>query len=91
MGINVSSSRCGNCNIDSSELKLWIQKRFFEGYSTMELLTSATAEERLIISIVALVDVDDDALCEMIKGKDYFNENILSCRRNAKNLLKRML
>ena len=46
-------------NISKSSLRRWAQKKFHEGYSTLELMaTSKEPEERFAVVIVALLEVD---------------------------------
>ncbi len=73
------------CQIPMKELKKWADKRFKDGIPTVELIDHANNdEEREIISIVALLDVDDQTLCEMMGDADLPEHHIIHCRENVK-------
>ena len=67
-----------------------VQKKFVDGFSTVELLKEAqNDEEKDKVAIVALLDLDDGTVMHMLSDKKNGNEDfdILSCR----NWLKKML
>ena len=63
-------------------------KRYVEQRSTIELIQSSDdPHEREIISIVGMLDVDDDTLLEMMGNVDLPEHHILHCRQNVKHML----
>ncbi len=76
------------CQIPEEELQPWVTKRYREHHSTMELLRSTDdAHQKEIISIVALLDVDDATLLEMMGNVDLPEHHIIHCRQNVKAML----
>ena len=54
------------CQVPDNKLKKWAIKRFKDNISTIELLNQTDSdEEKEIISIVSLLDVDKEKLIEM--------------------------
>ena len=69
-------------------MRPWMIKRFQEHHSTMELLRSTDdPHEKEIISIVALLDVDDYTVLEMMGDVALPQHHILHCRQNVKKML----
>jgi len=50
-----------------------------------------TDEEREIISIVALLDVDDKTLCKMMGDVNLPEHHIIHCRENVKKIVMEMV
>ncbi|MCP4042911.1 MAG: hypothetical protein GY731_13295, partial [Gammaproteobacteria bacterium] len=58
----VRPTRCF-CEVPDDELRPWVVKRYIENRSTIELLNSTDSQhEKELISIVALLQVDDAVL-----------------------------
>jgi len=73
------------CAIPPEELKPWIIKRYAEQRSTVELLNSTRDErEREIITIVSMLDLDDDTVLELMRGVEETADHILACRLTVK-------
>ena len=76
------------CQIPEEELKPWVEKRYVEHQSTIELLHSTdNPHEKEIISIVAMLDVDEADLLTMMGDVDMPDHHILHCRENVKQML----
>ncbi len=76
------------CQIEEKELIPWVVKRYIENHSTTELLKSTDdIHEREIISIVALLDVDDTTLLELMGNVDLPDQHILHCREVIREML----
>lgn len=70
-----------------------VQKKFVDGFSTVELLKKAqNDEEKDKVAIVALLDLDDGTVMDMLSDKNNENEDfdILSCRIWLKKMLRNM-
>jgi len=70
-----------------------VQKKFVDGFSTVELLREVqNDEEKDKVAIVALLDLDDETVMRMLSdnknGKEDFD--ILSCRNWLKKMLRDM-
>ena len=76
------------CQVPDTELRPWAIKRFVDHCSTVDLLTSTDdPHQKELISIVALLDVDDDTMLEMMGNVDLPQHHILHCRQNVKQML----
>ncbi|MDQ7015576.1 MAG: hypothetical protein Q9N68_04275 [Gammaproteobacteria bacterium] len=76
------------CQISAEELWPWIEKRYQHGISTIELLNSTDdPHQQELISIVALLDVDDDTLLQAMKNVPLSEQHILACRESVKALM----
>jgi len=76
------------CQIPEEELKPWVEKRYVEHTPTIELLHSTdNPHEKEIISIVAMLDVDEETLLNMMGNVDLPDHHILHCRENVKQML----
>jgi hypothetical protein len=76
------------CQIPDADLRPWVTKRYVEHHSTVELLKSTDdPHEKEVISIVALLDVDDDTMLEMMGDVEMPKHHILHCRQNVKHML----
>jgi hypothetical protein len=77
------------CQIPESELRPWAIKRYKERHSTLELICSTDdPHEKEIISIVAMLDVDDETLLELMGDVDLPEHHILHCRESVKRMLE---
>lgn len=76
------------CQVPDDDLRPWVVKRYIEGISTLALLDSTDDPyEKELISIVALLDVDDETLLEMMGNVHLPQHHILHCRENVKTIL----
>ncbi len=76
------------CQFTEEELLPWVIKKFMEHVETLDLLTSTDdLTEREIISVVALLDVDEDTLLSVVQNVPRDKEYIIKCRNNARSLL----
>lgn len=76
------------CQIPEEELKPWVEKRYVEHRQTIELLRSTdNPHEKEIISIVAMLDVDEEAMLNMMGSVDRPDHHIIHCRENVKQML----
>jgi len=76
------------CQISAEELWPWIEKRHHQQISTMELLNSTDDHhQQELISIVALLDVDDEALLQAMQNVPLSEQHILECRESVKRLM----
>jgi len=79
------------CQIPKEELMKWAAKRFREGKSTIDLLKETTdPKEKEAISAVALLDVDEKTLLEMMADVSLPEHHILHCRTDVKKILKQL-
>ena len=70
-----------------------VQKKFVDGFSTVELLKEAqNDEEKDKVAIVALLDLDDETVMHMLSDNKngYEDFDILSCRNWLKKMLRNM-
>jgi len=76
------------CQIPEAELMYWVRKRYMERVPTLELLDSTDdPHEREVISIVSMLDVDEDTMLELMGNVDMPAHHIVHCREFAKKLL----
>ncbi|WP_461481223.1 hypothetical protein [Porticoccus sp.] len=76
------------CQVPDEDLRPWVVKRYVEGCSTLELLNSTDDPyHKELISIVALLDVDDETLLEMMGNVHLPQHHILHCRDNVRRIL----
>jgi hypothetical protein len=76
------------CQIPNEELQPWVHKRYIEHRPTVELIHSTDdPHEKEIISIVALLDVDEKSMLEMMGDVDKPEHHIIHCRENVKHML----
>ena len=76
------------CEIPEAQMQPWIIKKFKEHISTLALMQSTDdPSEKEIISIVALIDLDDITMLKMMEAVDLPQEHILECRLHAKQLV----
>jgi len=91
-GMNREGIKCSLCSIPIDEIGYWAEKRFIEGISTVELLHQAESDrEREIITVVGMLDVDDDKLDGMLKAAKECDCNIFACRSKLKDWLRNRL
>jgi len=76
------------CHFSTDELRPWVVKKYRDHISTTELLKSTTdPHEREIISIVALLDVDEATLSRMMGDINMEEHQFLHCREKVKRML----
>jgi hypothetical protein len=76
------------CQIPDEELRPWVEKRYVEHRSTLDLLSSTNdPHEKEVIIIVALLDIDDQTMLEMMGDVDLPEHHILDCRRHVRKML----
>jgi len=76
------------CQYTEEELLPWVRKRYQEHRETIDLLTSTDDfSQKEMISIVALLDVDEATLLAMMKNVPRDDDHIIECRNNARLLL----
>ncbi len=76
------------CQIPDDELRAWVSKRYHQNCSTMELMQSTEdPHERELISIVAMLDVPDEVLLEVMCNAGMSDEHLIHCRSKAKAML----
>jgi hypothetical protein len=77
------------CQVSPEELLFWARKRYIENIPTLDLLNSVhEARQKEIISIVALLDADDESLLEMMGDVNLPDHHILHCREEVKKMIK---
>ncbi len=83
----VRPTRCF-CEVPDDELRPWVVKRYIENRSTIELLNSTDSQhEKELISIVALLQVDDAILLAIMRDVNQSKEHILKCREAVREML----
>ena len=76
------------CEIPDAELKPWVEKRYRENRPTVELIHSTDdPRQKEIISIVALLDVDEESMLRMMGDVNKPTHHIIHCRENVKRML----
>lgn len=76
------------CEIPEEELRPWVDKRYREHRPTIELIHSTDdPHEKEIISIVALLDVDEASMLAMMGDVSKPEHHIIHCRENVKRML----
>ena len=86
----VRPSRCF-CAIPEDAVRPWIVRRYVEQRPTLELLRSTnSAEEKAIITMVALLDLDDRTVLNLMRNAGQTDDHVLACRRRVKRLWRRL-
>lgn len=76
------------CEIPEAELRPWVEKKHHLRQSTFELMQSTDdPHEKEIISIVALLDVDEDTMVRMMGGVKKPTHHIIHCRQDIEHML----
>jgi len=76
------------CTIPPSELIPWMQEKYVKGLSTMELMQKAvTPRDRELVTIIAMLDVDEKELDRMLHHQTKPGCNLKHCRDAVKKLL----
>jgi len=78
---------------DFDNIALYARKRFFEGYSTIELLQQATTiREKEEIALVAMMDIDDSTVSNLQLTCQYAEKcQVTSCRKVIKQMIENEL
>ncbi len=76
------------CEIPDDELRPWVDKRYRENRPTIELIHSTDVpRQKEIISIVALLDVDEQSMLKLMGDVNKPEHHIIHCRENVKHML----
>ncbi len=76
------------CQIELEDLKPWVIERFVKNRKTIDLLNSTDdPREREIISIISLLDVEEEYMLNMMGDVDLPQHHIIHCRENVKKIL----
>lgn len=76
------------CQVPEPELLFWMRKRYVEGISTIELINSTEdSHEREVISIVSMLDLDEDEMLELMGDVEKPVHHIVHCREKLKQML----
>lgn len=87
---HIQPSRCF-CQIPDKEFKKWLIKRYRDGIQTAELMASTDdPHERELIGIVALFDVDDEKMMQMMGNVNLPEHHILHCRDNIRAMIEKI-
>lgn len=76
------------CQIPKKDLQHWFHKRYNEHHSTIYLLSHTDDPyEKEVISIVALLDLDDKIVTEMMGDVNKPEHHVLHCRKEIQSML----
>jgi hypothetical protein len=76
------------CKIPPSELVKWMHEKYVNNLTTMELMQkAATPFEREMVTIIAMLDVDEKELDRMLHHETKPGCNLKHCRDAVKKLL----
>jgi hypothetical protein len=76
------------CKIPPAELAKWMHDKYINNLSTMELMQkAATPYERELVTIIAMLDVDEKELDRMLHHETKPGCNLKHCRDAVKKLL----
>ncbi len=76
------------CEIPEEELRPWAEKKFKEHLSTLDLIRSTDdPRQKEIISIVALLDVDEETMLQMMGDVQQPTHHIIHCRESVRQML----
>ena len=76
------------CQVPDEEMRPWVEKRYVDHIPTMELLQSTEdAHDKEVISIVSMLDVDDDTLVSTMAEVDMPDSHIIACREKVRHML----
>jgi len=80
------------CQIPLAELEMWFNKHYQQGIPTLELLAAANnAHEREVISIVAMFELDDASVLQLMGDVSLPEHHILHCREYFREKLQQCL
>jgi hypothetical protein len=76
------------CQLPLNDLKHWAEKRYREHISTLDLLRSAPDQhDKEVISAVAMLDLDETTMLEMMGDVDMPDHHLVHCRQQVRDLL----
>jgi len=76
------------CQVPDEEMRPWVEKRYVDHVSTMKLLQSTDdPHEKEVISIVSMLDVDEDTLLNTMGDVDMPDHHVIQCRENVRRML----
>lgn len=77
------------CEVPLEELRFWATKHFHDHIPTMELLHSTTnPHEKEVISMVAMLELDDDTMVRLMGQINRTDQHILTCRHRIQQMLE---
>jgi len=77
------------CRIGTDKLEKWFIKHFVEGVPTLDLLNSTTdTNEKEAICVVAMFELDEKSMLEMMGDVNLPEHHIIHCREHFKKKLK---
>ncbi|MBI4387485.1 MAG: hypothetical protein HY582_00375 [Candidatus Omnitrophica bacterium] len=77
------------CDIPLEKLIALAHKRFVEGESTQSLMEQLDSEkDREYLATIALFDVKEEALCNMVEADPDRLRHFLDCRRHTEVILQ---
>lgn len=80
------------CQIPMVDLEKWFNKRYQQGVPTLELLAEAgNAYEREVIAIVAMFELDDESVLQLMGDVNLPEHHILHCREYFRDALQQCL
>lgn len=80
------------CQVPFEELEAVYKRRYEEGISTQDLLNAASnAHEREVICIVAMFELDDKAMAEMMGDVNLPEHHIIHCREQFRMKIQKNL
>lgn len=76
------------CEIPDAELRPWVERKYQAHQSTLDLMRSTDdPHEKEIISIVALLDIDEETMIKMMGDVSKSTHHIIHCRENVNHML----
>ncbi len=80
------------CKIPITDLEKWAYKKFVEGKNTMQLLADVENDyDKELITIIAMLDVDKEALDTMLGHESKNTCNLEMCRTRVRDWLLNIL
>ncbi len=76
------------CQIPAEELRYWATLRYIEKRPTIELLEQAqTLHDKEVVSIVAMLDLDEKTMLELMGDVDLPEHHIIQCREHVRKMV----
>ena len=76
------------CQIPDSELMHWAKMRYLEQIPTLDLLDATDdPHEKEVISIVSMLDLDEDTMLELMGDVEMPTHHIVHCCARVKKML----
>ena len=80
------------CQIPLADLEKWFNKRYQQGVPTLELLAQArNAYDREVIAIVAMFELDDESVLQLMGDVNLPEHHILHCREHFRDTWQQWL